>query len=173
MSGAEKLDAVQKSIESGDAKQADRVLSTITDPIDQKVFMSRLASRMQDSSGCSSLPDCQIEDRDQDGNVDLVKTAKVTVEATRTENGTTLHASANEEPGFFQRMKEKVSEAVDDLTGAAGKVAELPGAVTDLGRRTGDALNRAGTTDSEQNRRWNRLINEAEGKGAADGPREK
>lgn len=144
--GQAKLDQVEKSINAGDAKSADNVLKTITDPIDQHIFKDALQRHCTAKDG---LPACTI---DGDG-IHFGGPNKLTI----TDKDGKLGAR-DDSPSTMQRIKDGLS-ALADLP---GKIADSARQAAD-GTALGDALKRSTTEDSEQNRRWNAQIKKAEG----------
>ena len=54
MNGWQKLEKLQESVKDGKPAEAEKITSTITDPLSQKIFMDSLASRC--SGGAEGLP---------------------------------------------------------------------------------------------------------------------
>jgi hypothetical protein len=134
-------------------KGAQQVLNTITNQIDQNIYMQRFAERLSGSPTCAQLPGCRIIDRDNDGSPEVIQAKNITIAKVVTPEGNRLQAT-DATPGIVDRISDAASQALTDAK--AGIRAWWKDT------RLGDALGRATTSDSESNRRWNRMIYDAE-----------
>jgi hypothetical protein len=138
----QKLDKAEQSLKTGDfggLKEA-----SVISGEGQYQFMATLAERMQSSK--ASLPDLQIVDVDKDGSPERISAKGLTIlkegKGLAVETTSTTAKFGEKLASGWKALKEAVSEASPTT-------------------KVGDALNRANTTDSEMNRRWNRQMKEA------------
>lgn len=143
MSGQQKLDQIEKSIRDGDPKKADSVLSSITDPIDQHIFTDALKRHC---TAKDNLPACTIDDK----GIHFDGPHKMTM----TQNDGKL-GMKDDAPS----VGTQIGNAWDSLTKKVSDAVHGAGSGTAIG----DALNRANTSDSELNRRWDNQIKKSGG----------
>lgn len=145
MSGQQKLEQVEKNINSGDAKAADGVLATITDKVDQHIFKDALQRHCSAKDG---LPECTIVGDE----IHFGGAHKMTL----TDKDGKL-GMRDDAPSTMSRVKEAWNNFTH-LPQTLGAGIKAAGDTT----AAGDAVNRANTSESEQNRRWDRLIKQAQ-----------
>ncbi|HEY9759052.1 MAG TPA: hypothetical protein V6C97_28055 [Oculatellaceae cyanobacterium] len=145
--GFQKLHSVENSIIAGDARGADQVLRTISDKTDQDIFKSLIASHCD--SKANGLPACTL---DANG-IHFGGDHKMTITDTNGQLG-----MRNDDPSLRDRARSAFESFGNASSHAFQKVKDSVGA-TDVG----DSLRRAGTSDSDLNRGWNRQIQKAEG----------
>jgi hypothetical protein len=105
--GFGKLDQVEKSINSGDAKAADGVLATIGDRGDQELFKGMIAKKCTANDG---LPSCTIDMSEGDGSIHFGGEHKMTM----TDDGVKL-GMRDDQPSMSDRFKEAVSGLKDTV----------------------------------------------------------
>lgn len=145
MTGWAKRDAVENTLTTGDVGKANNILNTVQD---QKLFMDLLASKAEGDN----LPGLHIVS-DKEGHAHEVKTDKLTV------SDAGGHLSAHNDKQTWGQYFEAKWEGLTHLGSSATD------AVKDAARKTevGDALARAGTSDSNANRAIDARIKAAEG----------
>lgn len=162
MNGWQKLEKVQEAVKDGKPQEAEKVTSTITDPTSQKIFLETLASRC--SSGTAGLPSCEIVGGE--GNTKAVKFKgehPMTVSREESGGSSTLKVTSNEQSAG-QKIENAWRAAKDFFSNLPSDIVEGVRGVVKENTKVGDALSRANTPDSEQNRRWNAQLRKAEGK---------
>lgn len=145
--GSQKLHSIEHSIIAGDARGADHVLRTISDKIDQDIFKSIITSHCDSKD--FGLPACTVDA----GGIHFGGANKMTITETNGQLG-----MRNDEPSLRDRARSAFESFGNASSHAFQKVKDSVGA-TDIG----DSLRRAGTSDSDVNRGWNRQIQKAEG----------
>ncbi|HIA54338.1 MAG TPA: hypothetical protein EYN91_19995 [Candidatus Melainabacteria bacterium] len=138
----QKLDKAEQSLKTGDYNGLKE--AAVISGEGQHTFMATLADRMKGSQ--LSLPDLQIVDLDKDGSPEKISAKGLTIQ----KDGQKLSVETS---SITTRISEKISSGwqsvKDTLSDAVGTT------------KVGDALNRANTTDSELNRRWERQMKQA------------
>ena len=138
----QKLDKAEQSLKTGDYNGLKE--AAVISGEGQHTFMATLADRMKGSQ--LSLPDLQIVDLDKDGSPEKISAKGLTIQ----KDGQKLSVETS---SITTRISEKISSGwqsvKDTLSDAVGTI------------KVGDALNRANTTDSELNRRWERQMKQA------------
>lgn len=105
--GFAKLDQVEKSINSGDAKAADGVLATIGDRRDQEFFKGMIAKKCTANDG---LPPCTIDMNEGDGSIHFGGDHKMTL----TDDGAKL-GMRDDQPTMYDRFKEVATDVKDSV----------------------------------------------------------
>ncbi len=150
LNGWQKLDKTVDCMKTGDLKCVQETLNTVQD---QKIFMSLLGSKAE----AKGLPGLQIIDLDKDGQAEAVKVNggnnKMTValkegKLTVTDDSPSLGKTIG---GVFDSISDKLSAGKKAVTDAVNSSAPV------------ENINRANTTDSDQNRRWDNQIKRSGG----------
>lgn len=139
----QKLDKAEQSLKTGDFNGLKE--ASVISGEGQYQFMATLAERMNSSK--ASLPDLQIVDLDKDGSPEKISAKGLTIQ--KEGKGLTVETSS-----ITAKIGEKLSSGWKSLKEAVSETVATP-------TKVGDALNRANTSDSELNRRWNRQMKEA------------
>ncbi len=105
--GFGKLDQVEKSINSGDAKAADGVLATIGDRGDQELFKGMIARKCTANDG---LPPCTIDMNEGDGSIHFGGEHKMTL----TDDGAKL-GMRDDQPSKIDQLKDAVGDVKDTV----------------------------------------------------------
>lgn len=101
--GFDKVDQVEKAINSGDAKVADGVLKTIEDPTSQAIFKNIIT---QDCNAGNVLPPCTIDE----GGIHFGGEHKMTMVSQDGKLG-----MRDDQQSSFDKFKQGVSETFDSL----------------------------------------------------------
>ncbi|MBA3994546.1 MAG: hypothetical protein C0469_13540 [Cyanobacteria bacterium DS2.3.42] len=139
----QKLDKAEQSLKTGDYNGLKE--ASVISGEGQYQFMATLAERMNSSK--ASLPDLQIVDLDKDGSPEKISAKGLTIQ--KEGKGLTVETSS-----ITAKIGEKLSSGWKSLKETVSETVSTP-------TKVGDALNRANTSDSELNRRWNRQMKEA------------
>ncbi len=139
----QKLDKAEQSLKTGDFNGLKE--ASVISGEGQYQFMATLAERMQSSK--ASLPDLQIVDLDKDGSPEKISAKGLTIQ----KDGKVLSVETS---SITTKIGEKLASGWKSLKETVSETVATP-------TKVGDALNRANTTDSELNRRWNRQMKEA------------
>lgn len=139
----QKLDKAEQSLKTGDFNGLKE--ASVISGEGQYQFMATLAERL--SSSKASLPDLQIVDLDKDGSPEKISAKGLTIQ--KEGKGLTVETSS-----ITAKIGEKLSSGWKSLKETVSETVATP-------TKVGDALNRANTSDSELNRRWNRQMKEA------------
>ena len=102
--GFDKVDQVEKAINSGDAKVADGVLKTIEDPTSQAIFKIIIT---HDCNAGNVLPPCTIDE----GGIHFGGDHKMTM---TDENGKL--GMRDDQQSAFDKFKQGVSDTVDGIS---------------------------------------------------------
>lgn len=136
--GYTKLDQVEKSINSGDAKVADGVLSTIGDRGDQELFKGMIARKCSANDG---LPSCTIDMNEGEGSIHFGGEHKMTL----TDDGSKL-GMRDDQPSKFDQVRDVLSDVKDTVV----KFVKDIDPTTLIGDGTaGDAANKLKDRDNE------------------------
>lgn len=136
--GYTKLDQVEKSINSGDAKVADGVLSTIGDRGDQELFKGMIARKCSANDG---LPSCTIDMNEGEGSIHFGGEHKMTL----TDDGGKL-GMRDDQPSKFDQVKDALSDVKDTVV----KFVKDIDPTTLIGNGSaGDAANKLKDRDNE------------------------
>ncbi len=150
LNGHQKLEKTAECMKTGDVKCVQETLNTVQD---QKLFMDLLGSKAE----AKGLPGLQIVDSDKDGHTDAVKVTagknKMTVgladgKLSVTDDSPTIGKSIG---NAYDYVTGKLSAGVQAAKDAVNSAAPV------------ENINRANTTDSDQNRRWDNQIKKAGG----------
>jgi len=150
LNGWQKLDKTVDCMKAGDVKCVQETLNSVQD---QKIFMDLLGSKAE----AKGLPGLQIVDFDKDGHTDAVKVTagknKMTVgladgKLSVTDDSPTIGKSIG---NAYDYVAGKVSAGVQAAKDAVNSSSPV------------ENINRANTTDSDQNRRWDNQIKKAGG----------
>lgn len=162
MNGWQKLEKVQESVKDGKPAEAEKITSTITDPLSQKIFMDSLASRC--SGGAEGLPSCEIVG--DPGDTRAVKFKgdhPMTISRDQTGAASSLKVT-DDAPSTGKKLIDGLNSAKEFLGNLPSELADGARSFVKGNTAVGEALNRANTADSELNRRWDSQIKAAEGK---------
>ncbi|MBP9090374.1 hypothetical protein KBI23_05040 [bacterium] len=150
LNGHQKLEKTAECMKTGDVKCVQETLNTVQD---QKIFMDLLGSKAE-SKG---LPGLQIVDSDKDGHTDAVKVTagknQMSIDLkdgnlSVTDNSPTLRKTIG---NAFDYVGDKLSVGMQAAKDAVNSAAPV------------ENINRANTTDSDQNRRWDSQLKKAGG----------
>lgn len=139
----QKLDKAEQSLKTGDFNGLKE--ASVISGEGQYQFMATLAERLNSSK--ASLPDLQIVDLDKDGSPEKISAKGLTIQ--KDGKGLTVETSS-----ITAKIGETLSSGWKSLKETVSETVATP-------TKVGDALNRANTSDSELNRRWNRQMKEA------------
>ena len=162
MNGWQKLEKVQESVKDGKPAEAEKITSTITDPLSQKIFMDSLASRC--SGGAVGLPSCELVGDPGDTKAVKFKGEHPMTVSFDQRGGSSSLKVIDDAPSTSQKIMDGLHSAREFLSNLPSELADGVKSYVKGNTAVGEALNRANTTDSELNRRWDSQIKAAEGK---------
>lgn len=148
--GWQKLDKTVDCMKTGDVKCVQETLNTVQD---QKIFMDLLGSKAERAS----LPGLQIVDGDKDGHTDAVK-----VTAGKNKMTVGLADGKLSVTDDSPTIGKTIGNAYDYVTGKLGAGVQAAKDVVNSAAPV-ENINRANTSDSELNRRWDNQVKKAGG----------